>query len=145
MRNHPGRSSPGSVEEEMALLADALRDAAREGVSADDDAAKPAPAWVSRSATPDGFDGETSSTCRGCPFCQGSAWLHTVAPEIVRTLADVTSALSAGLRRTAERLAEQDDRSDPRRDGSQRHRPGQAGDGNVPGETGRRPTDKEQQ
>lgn len=142
MRGDRGGSSPGSVEEEMALLADALRDVAHEGAAAGD-APEPTPAWASRSATSDGVDGEASSTCRGCPFCQGSAWLHTVAPEVVRTLADVTSALSAGLQRTAERLAEQDHRSGPRRDGSERQGPRQAGDGNVPGETGWRPTDKE--
>lgn len=143
MNGDPGGSSPSSVEEEMALLADALRDVAQESPPAADEAPESARASAPGSATSGDINGEASPTCRGCPFCQGSAWLHTVAPEIVRTLADVTSALSAGLRRTAERLAEQDDRPGPRRAGSEHAAPTQAGDDNVPRETGRCPTEKE--
>lgn len=47
------------------------------------------------------------SVCRVCPVCEGAALLKAAAPDTLRTLADVASALSFGLRRAADWLAQE--------------------------------------
>ncbi len=118
----------------MALLVEAMRAPA---TSADD--ASTSPGSGAAPSTPGG-GGTGSNNCRGCPLCQGSAWLHTIAPELVRTLADVTSAVSAGLSRAAERLAQEGQRHP----GSEQQQPSSNSGDTVPDGPARSATEEEQ-
>jgi hypothetical protein len=80
-------SEVGSVAEEAALLADALRErygttsSGADGADADD----PHPGAAAHVAT--------GSTCTGCPVCRANAALQSSAPELTAALGEAVVAV----------------------------------------------------
>lgn len=99
-------SEVGSVAEEAALLADALR--ARAG--AHRRAASSSPA--------DAASGTASQPCSGCPVCRTATALHTSGPELTQAFGEAVFAVRGLLRtvRTAYVTAPRSGTTVPERD-----------------------------
>lgn len=117
-----GRRRVGSLDEEMALLASALE--ATRGTTTDDERPRGAVPREPPCPTCGNLPGgpTSPSTCTWCPVCRGVGLVRTLGPETLRSLADVASLLSEGLRRAATWIAEEAP-PPPRAPGAQGRRP----------------------
>lgn len=102
----PGTPPPGphgSVAEEIAALAEALRNRSRggEGTTAPDGAPGHGPGrdHAHDAARPPGID-----ACEICPVCRVISALHTVSPAAVTALADLVQQAEVTLRALASDL-----------------------------------------
>lgn len=89
----------GSVAEEMAALAEALR--ARRSQSGGDTRERP--------SSLDDPAAEHLETCAICPVCRAIAALHTISPSAVSALADLAHQAELALRVIATDLATHQD------------------------------------
>ena len=98
----PGGSAPhGSVAEEIAALAEALRARARDGAgpppaASADDRPEPGTGGAQEHRHRLGMD-----ACEICPVCRAIAALHTVSPSAVASLADLAHQAELTLRALA--------------------------------------------
>lgn len=90
----------GSVAEEIAALAEALRSRSRDGSGSER-----APDQDRGSARENDHDhGPGIDTCEICPVCRAIAALHTVSPAAVTSLADLAHQAEITLRALASDL-----------------------------------------